>query len=586
MRLNLKIKAERIESAIEIINNHPAAWSRSVVVRNALRCFPIYQPHISFFPDKNILSDQFLCVLRSLIVSYSVTKGPVNDVSRGAAKAATSAIKFIHSRTHDIAVCSAYYAASCSGRSHTKQDAVSMLKEIVNTKNYKLQNDLMKMARLDFDFMIDTGSTLKSPKNLMEMPLWWGNSKPDWLNYSLYNLKKLDVFNEFGFLQWFYWYESLLSDSGTKNNCDYFGQNITRLIASQPDEWWKRGAEAVNADIARWLAEKESIETGEKIKDNNTLVAEIAEISENPPKQRQAAYRFSWRDGKLTPLPPDPAKDKADAAVMLAELLRKTQEFHSRLAGRNYEPRIARSVELLLAALPEDLSTVNPSLLRSRGRSIESDAVSFATSEELPEDVKSHLTDLAGAIRDVIVCYPHMREKEAEARALDLVGVNIDATLADLNAVRAAAAATPEIIAPATVEVLDVMAEAPEEPAVFARRDAGRLWLADRLLVAGNYLAELARGAMIATYDKAVQGRVKAEVAWRDARPKLAAGYTETFEFIKTPNGFFSVANLLAALQQPIIGLAAVMGYPFLRLLIDRVLGHLKKVADEPKDPE
>lgn len=420
----------------------------------------------------------------------------------------------------------------------------------------------------------------------MEMPLWWGNSKPDWVNSLLYNLKNLDVFNEFGFLQWFYWYESLLSDSGTKNNCDYFGQNITRLIASQPDEWWKRGAEAVNADIARWLAEKKSIETGEKIEDDNTLVEEIAEIAEDPPKQRQAAYRFAWRDGKLAPLPPDPAKDKADAAVMLAELLRKTQEFHSRLAGRNYEPRIARSVELLLAALPEDLTAVNPSLLRSRGRSIESDAVSFATSEELPEDVKSHLTDLAGAIRDVIVCYPHMREKEAEAHALDLVGVNIDATLADLNAVRAAAAATPEIIAPATVEALDVMAEAPEEPAVFARRDAGRIWLADRLLVAGNYLAELGRGAMIATYDKAVQGRVKAEAAWRDARPKLAAGAIDGLEGVKKPEVYCALVGVLATIQPSVSSLATLVGYPFLRLLINRVLRHLKKVADESKDPE
>lgn len=55
---------------------------------------------------------------------------------------------------------------------------------------------------------------------------------------------------------WINWYQALLAGNGPA--ADYFGPDLILHIAQQSDKWWRRPAEAVNADIAAWLVEKES----------------------------------------------------------------------------------------------------------------------------------------------------------------------------------------------------------------------------------------------------------------------------------------------------------------------------------------
>lgn len=409
---------------------------------------------------------------------------------------------------------------------------------------------------------------------VMRTSLWHGPA-PEKMVGAWRDLTKDKYLVKAGFDSWFQWYEKLTGINGGEV-ADHFGSKLSLKIALQPDDWWERGPEAVNADIARWLAEKEEKEP--------ELAAEIAEIAENPPQQRPAAYRFAWRGGKLAPLPPDAAQDAADAAVMLDELRRKAAEFAERLTGRNYEPRIARSVELLLAALPEDLGKVNPGLLRSRGRSIENDAVFFAASDELPDDVKSHLSDLAGSLRDLLVCYPQIREKELAARALDLIGADVDQVLRDLAATRDGAAEAVDVVAAETVDALDAMAQAPEDPATFARSDAGLLWLADRVLVAGNYLAELARGATTVVYDRLAQTGTEAGDAWRAVRPKLIDGAVTGLEGLNKPEIFCGLVGALAGATTNAAYLIGILGYPLLKPMIERAIKHLKTFAEKPPD--
>lgn len=414
----------------------------------------------------------------------------------------------------------------------------------------------------------DAGLT---PAQVVGLPLWYGQA-PEWARAAWRATITNQDLQDAGFEPWFKWYEGIAGLDGGPTR-DIFGPELSLKIALQPDDWWKRGAEAVNADIARWLAEKEEKEA--------KLAAEIAE---NPPQQRPAAYRFAWRGGKLAPLPPDAAQDAADAAVMLDELRRKAAELNERLAGRNYEPRIARSVELLLAALPEDFGKVNPGLLRSRGRSIENDAVFFAASDELPEDVKSHLSDLAGSLRDLLVCYPQIREKELAARALDLIGADVDQVLRDLTATRDGAAAAPDVVAVETVQAFDAMAQAPEDPATFARSDAGLLWLADRLLVAGNYLAELVRGATTIVYDKLAPAESIAGDAWGEVRPKLVDGAVTGLEGLNKPEIFCGLVGALAGATTNAAYLIGLLGYPLLKPMIERAIKHLKTLAEKPPD--
>lgn len=411
---------------------------------------------------------------------------------------------------------------------------------------------------------------------VMRTSLWHGPA-PEKIVGAWRDLTKDKYLVKAGFNSWFQWYEKLTGINGGEV-ADHFGSKLSIKIAMQPDDWWKRGPEAVNADIARWLAEKE----GEAPEEEPELAVEIAEIGVNPPQQRPAAYRFAWRGGKLAPLPPDAAQDAADAAVMLDELRRKTTEFAERLTGRNYEPRIARSVELLLAALPEDLGKVNPGLLRSRGRSIENDAVFFAASDELPDDVKSHLSDLAGSLRDLLFFFPIIRQMEVAARALDLIGADVDQVLRDLAATRDGAAEAVDVVAVETVQAFDAMAQAPEDPATFARSDAGLLWLADRLLVAGNYLIGLFRGAATVVYDKLAQAGTKASDAWCEVRPKLVDGAIAGLEFIKEPAGYSAfIAALTSVSGWCLLGLPT---YPLLKPMIERLISHLEKLREKPPD--
>lgn len=512
-----------------------------------------------------------------MLISTIATIGGAADIKQVATAAASAAAAAAAAATYATATAAyAATSASASAATATTTYAVAAASRAANAATSAASPSRISIwAAVEADCrQFDTG---ESVAGVMRLPIWRG-SAPDWAQAIWRATIKNQDLQDAGFAPWFKWYEGIASLDGGSIR-DIFGPKLSLKVALRPNSWWKRGPEAVNADIARWLAEKEEKEP--------ELAAEIAEISENPPQQRPGAYRFAWRGGKLAPLPPDAAQDAADAAVMLDELRRKAADFAGLLQARHnydYNPRIARSVELLLAALPEDLGKVNPGLLRSRGRSIENDAVFFAASDELPEDVKSHLNDVAGSLRDVLVCYPQIREKELAARALDLIGADVDQVLRDLTATRDGAAEAVDVVAAETVQALDAMAQAPEDPATFARSDAGRLWLADRVLVAGNYLAELVRGATTIVYDKLAPAESIAGDAWRAVRPKLVDGAVTGLEGLNKPEIFCGLVGALAGATTNAAYLIGLLGYPLLKPMIERAIKHLKTLAEKPPD--
>jgi hypothetical protein len=54
------------------------------------------------------------------------------------------------------------------------------------------------------------------------------------------------------FASWFAWYEA----AAAGKPFGYFGEELSRKIAMQSNDWWERGAEAVNADIKVWVTEQ------------------------------------------------------------------------------------------------------------------------------------------------------------------------------------------------------------------------------------------------------------------------------------------------------------------------------------------
>lgn len=183
------------------------------------------------------------------------------------------------------------------------------------------------------------------------------------------------------------------------------------------------------------------------------------------PEQRPAAFQFRLRNNKLSAIVPaaDPS-DHEMTTELLAEVSQKANDLVKRMGQTNSHHRVVSSVEKLLEALPADPDSVNAGLLRSRARSIESDAAAFANEQdELFPDAISMMTDLASALRDLQGCFVAIRSLEAEVLALDLVGKDLDAVKTELDNVVYAIRETDEVADETALDALTTMQEIAEE---------------------------------------------------------------------------------------------------------------------------
>lgn len=95
-----------------------------------------------------------------------------------------------------------------------------------------------------------------SVAEVLRRPLWGSvQAVPDEARAAWDYFKANPRTSELNFAPWITWYEALVSWN-SEPPCDLFGKALSLKIALQKDEWWNRGAAAVNADVALWLANK------------------------------------------------------------------------------------------------------------------------------------------------------------------------------------------------------------------------------------------------------------------------------------------------------------------------------------------
>lgn len=86
----------------------------------------------------------------------------------------------------------------------------------------------------------------------------WAGSQPDWVDSELTNLAQ-HLRKDGDWHHWMDWYYAQLDGLPFGLHPQLAGKlrdEFDDRVATQPDGWWERGADAVNADIARWIAEE------------------------------------------------------------------------------------------------------------------------------------------------------------------------------------------------------------------------------------------------------------------------------------------------------------------------------------------
>ena len=248
------------------------------------------------------------------------------------------------------------------------------------------------------------------------------------------------------------------------------------------------------------------------------LASDIEEAIETIEPQVPAVYRFEVQDGKISAIPmTDVASDPLGAQVILDETRRKALELQERVDHSNAPLRVKRSVDGLLAVLPEDVTDLNEHLLRSRFRSIESDAKAYAEDEaELFPDAVAQLIDVSETLKDLQSFYPNLRDMEAEISAIDIRPDQIDQALDLADSVVAAVDEVPDAIDAALPEAMRQLAQIPREEAAISVRQkrAAEYWL-----VVHNFASTAFRGALDLAF---TQGAKRlASDAYSKMRPKI-----------------------------------------------------------------
>ena len=247
------IKIESRKDLEAWLQDKPHAVAQAITTRAALRVLPLIcgdsvEPIRGGYPKSGLLFGAFRCLFLPSVTMLGDVTESIKKAAHSAAAASIQAPAF--SNTPDAAAAAARSAAN------SLASYVSCASNATYNSYYAVTDPADRisiLAAVEVDCrQFDAG---KSVADVMRSPIW-SKPTPDWVRAAWRATTGNKSLRIARFAPWFKWYEGIagLYDGST---CDIFGPDLSLKIALQPDDWWKRGVEAVNADVIRWLAEKE-----------------------------------------------------------------------------------------------------------------------------------------------------------------------------------------------------------------------------------------------------------------------------------------------------------------------------------------
>lgn len=459
----------------QFLADKPTQWSHLIASRTTLRELPIVLDRL---PEKH-----WLAAFRARFISWITGKFPAHDMKRHA----LSAAGFVSGKDD--------YASLSATRSAARNDnfAARSPSSVYSAAGFAADSAADSAASFadasvawraistDVHWLRTRGEG-QSPADLALSPLWPGEVPP--LITSLWRTIAGGK-QAADYAPWINWYQSLLTGNGPR--ADYFGPDLTLHIAQQPAEWWNRPAALVNADIAAWLAEGLN-------KPNGAFIDKVEEVQTHL-IQRPAAASFGWKDGYLSADPPAPLPTGSLAQDFLDEARQKALDLRARLAMTNVPQHVRKSLDGVIAILPEQVSELRPGVLRSRARSLHAVAAAYAgqfKDGELAVDAVAMVFDLSGGLRDLEGCFPELRDIEKEIAALNLRPKDVAAVQQHLEAINGVVSESPVVADSAKT----VMAVGTETMKADAPAEIVEVRTAEQALVARNLIHAVFQGSI------------------------------------------------------------------------------------------
>jgi len=266
------------ESFEQWLADKPIEWAQALAARSALRVLPLVGRFLDlsaeqFSTEKKL--ELTLAVFRAGFISWAASKDPANNMTNAAAAAtragfgaSAAAYAVASARAADAAAASAY-AASAAAEARSSGATSARAADAASGAASVAAVYVWQSVSGDSSWLMnhqDGNAPASQVRLLMAQPLWLADVRgytnykaniPPWVRKPLDRMADDPTLAEAGFGHWIAWYRKIIPHRRDGKPESHFGEELDISIATQPDEWWNRDPTEVNADIARWLDERQ-----------------------------------------------------------------------------------------------------------------------------------------------------------------------------------------------------------------------------------------------------------------------------------------------------------------------------------------